>query len=319
MIIVGGIRFVRYGSLHGSVLGLEVVLPDGKVLDMMSSLRKDNTGYDLKQIFIGSEGTLGVITKVSILCPVKPDTKIVTFLGVQKFESILHVMQLIRSKMNPYLTAFEMMDELSLDAVEKNLSLDLPFKSPFYVLFELSLTNSCSKEHIEEELHNFLANFMETNVVSHGTVSSDLTSVKKLWAIRERIAEALLADGKCYKYDVSLEHEHFYQLVEIMRERLQNTSAHRVCGYGHIGDNNLHLTVTSKTKDDKIYQLVEPFVFEWIRDRKGSISAEHGLGRNKRNHIYFSKSQDLVNVMKQMKTLFDPKGILNPKKMLPDN
>lgn len=285
---------------------------------MMSSLRKDNTGYDLKQLFIGSEGTLGVITKVSILCPVKPDQKIVTFLAVPEFKSILQIMHSVRTKMSPYLSAYEMMDQQSLNAVQTNLGLSLPFESPFYVLFELSLTNSCAKEHIEEHLHSMLADLIDKGMITDGTISSDLTSLKKLWSIRERIAEALLADGKCYKYDVSLEHEHFYQLVEVMRERLSQTSAHRVCGYGHIGDNNLHLTITSKTQDSEVYGLVEPFVFEWIRDRKGSISAEHGLGRNKRNHIHFSKSKDLVDVMKRLKSLFDPNNILNPKKMLPD-
>ncbi|XP_074605436.1 D-2-hydroxyglutaric acid dehydrogenase [Brevipalpus obovatus] len=317
----GGIRFIRYGSLHGSVLGLEVVLPSGKILNMMSSLRKDNTGYDLKQLFIGSEGTLGVVTKVSILCPVKPDHKIVTFLAVDQYTKILDIMRSVRSEMSPYLSAFEMIDDETMDAVHTNLGLSIPFRSPFYVLFELSLSATCAEDRIEEQLHKMLEKYLDNGTITDGTISNDLTSLSKLWTIRERIAEALLADGKCFKYDVSLQHEHFYELVEVMRERLKLADVKRVSGYGHIGDNNLHLGITCDRKkdSDEIKKLIEPFVFEWIRDRNGSISAEHGLGQTKRNHIHFSKSSDVVAIMKQVKNLFDPNGVLNPKKMLPDD
>lgn len=321
MFSLGGIRYIKYGSLHGSILGLEAVLPNGQILDMMSTLRKDNTGYDLKQLFIGSEGTLGVISRVSILCPIKPSTRMVTLLGVPRFNDIIQIMSTVRKTLSPYLSAFEMMDALTVDAVSTNLGLSIPFTSPFYVLFELSLSDDCDQDHITSQLHSLLENLMEQTIVSDGTISTDLSSVNKLWSIRERIAEALLADGFCYKYDVSLEHEHYYDLVEVMRERLRSTSAHRICGYGHIGDNNLHLTVTTLKREDdaELKSLIEPFVFEYIRDHKGSISAEHGLGMKKRNHIYYSKSPQVVNLMKQIKSMFDPKGILNPKKMLPDN
>ncbi len=137
-----------------------------------------------------------------------------------------------------------------------------------------------------------------------------------MWGLRERIAEALLHDGYCYKYDVSLPLAHFYELVEIMQTRLKPLAT-RVVGYGHVGDGNLHFNVTSSAYDPDLKALIEPFIYEFVHKHAGSISAEHGLGFVKNNYIHFSKTDSAVKLMQQMKTLMDPKGILNPYKTLP--
>ncbi|RWS24624.1 hypothetical protein B4U80_00926, partial [Leptotrombidium deliense] len=310
-----GLHLIRYGSLHGNILGLEVVQASGTVTNLMSSMRKDNTGYDLKQLFIGSEGTLGVITKVMILCPPKPSCKMVLLLSLDNFESVLSLFRETKHKFSEYLSAFEMIDSQSMSAVVDNLKLSKPFNSTFYALVELSTNNIA---FVESEVIQFLSSLMTSGIVKNGTYSSETHLVNKLWAYRELIPEALTRDGYCYKYDVSLPLCHYYELVNEMRKILQETNALRVCGYGHVGDFNLHLNITSKQFDEKILNLIEPHVYKWVSDKKGSISAEHGIRSKKRNYLHLSKSKEAIELMMQLKQLMDPKNILNPGKVLPE-
>ena len=268
---------------------------------------------------LGSEGTLGVITKVSILCPLKLRHQTVALLSVNSYESLLKVFNKVRLELSEYLTTFEMMDDISLDAVVSNLKQTHPLTSSdkFYVLFELSANDS---EHMEKRLSKVLEQLMSEQLVSDGTYSTDenLQKFQKLKSYRERIAEALLEDGYTYKYDISLPLNVFYEIVEVMRKRLSNLNCKRICGYGHIGDSNLHLNFTSKKFDQQIKDSIEPFLYEYIAEHNGSISAEHGLGLKKRNYIHFSKKAEAVALMKEIKKLFDPKSILNPGKVLPN-
>lgn len=312
----GGVRLLRYGSLHGNVLGLEAVLPDGEVLDCLSTLRKDNTGYDVKQLFIGSEGTLGIITKVAILCPQKPTAVNVAFLGVESFNMVLEVFQEARKSLAEILSAFEFLDTESMKMAKDNLKLSSPIDDyPFYVLIE---TSGSQGAHDEEKLIQFLERMLQSGQVANGTVASEPSKIQAVWDLRERMAEGLMHDGYCYKYDVSLPLENFYNLVTDMRERL-GSKATRVVGYGHVGDGNLHLNATSPEYNEEVMGLIEPFIYDWVAKYRGSISAEHGLGFKKRQFIYHSKSRSAVKIMKDIKKLFDPKGIMNPYKTLPDD
>nr|XP_020469644.1 D-2-hydroxyglutarate dehydrogenase, mitochondrial isoform X2 [Monopterus albus] len=312
----GGLRLLRYGSLRGTVLGLEVVLADGQVLDCLAMLRKDNTGYDLKQLFIGSEGTLGVITAVSILCPRKPKSVNVVFLGCENFEQLLKTFKLCRGMLGEILSAFEFLDSECMRLLNTHLKLPNPISDcPFYVVIETSGSNPT---HDGEKLHEFLEEAMTSSLVTDGTVATEDTKIKALWSMRERITEALIHDGFVYKYDISIPVERIYQLVTDMREHLGGR-AKSVVGYGHVGDGNLHLNITSPVKDPALLAAIEPFVYEWTASCKGSISAEHGLGLKKRNYIYYSKPSQVVAMMGDIKAMMDPKGILNPYKTLPDN
>ncbi|XP_031813308.1 D-2-hydroxyglutarate dehydrogenase, mitochondrial isoform X1 [Sarcophilus harrisii] len=229
----GGLRLLRYGSLRGTVLGLEVVLADGLVLDCLTSLRKDNTGYDLKQLFMGSEGTLGIITAVSILCSQKPKVVNVAFLGCPGFSEVLQTFSTCKGMLGEILSAFEFMDDRCMQLVESHLRLSSPIKeNPFYVLIE---TSGSDARHDEEKLTNFLERVMDSGLVTDGTVATDNTKIKMLWALRERITEALSCDGYVYKYDISLPVEKLYDLVLDIRSRL-GESAKSVVGYGHLGE-----------------------------------------------------------------------------------
>nr|XP_061824086.1 D-2-hydroxyglutarate dehydrogenase, mitochondrial-like isoform X1 [Nerophis lumbriciformis]XP_061824087.1 D-2-hydroxyglutarate dehydrogenase, mitochondrial-like isoform X1 [Nerophis lumbriciformis]XP_061824089.1 D-2-hydroxyglutarate dehydrogenase, mitochondrial-like isoform X1 [Nerophis lumbriciformis]XP_061824090.1 D-2-hydroxyglutarate dehydrogenase, mitochondrial-like isoform X1 [Nerophis lumbriciformis] len=312
----GGLRLLRYGSLHGNVLGLEAVLADGQVLDCLATLRKDNTGYDLKQLFIGSEGTLGVITAVSVLCPRKPNSVNVLFLGCETFEDLLKTFQLCKGMLGEILSAFEFLDSECMRLLNSHLKLDNPISDcPFYIVIE---TSGSDARHDEEKLHNFLEEAMTSSLVTDGTVATEDSKTKALWSMRERVTEALTHDGFTYKYDVSLPVEKIYQLVTDMRVHLGGR-AKSVVGYGHVGDGNLHLNITSPAQDPALLAAIEPFVYEWTSGCRGSVSAEHGLGLKKRNYVYYSKSSRAVALMAVIKATLDPKGILNPYKTLPDH
>ncbi|XP_065603883.1 D-2-hydroxyglutarate dehydrogenase, mitochondrial [Cyrtonyx montezumae] len=312
----GGLRLLRYGSLRGTVLGLEVVLADGTVLDCLASLRKDNTGYDLKQLFIGSEGTLGVITAVCILCPQKPKAVNLAFLGCQDFSRVQETFTTCRAMLGEILSAYEFMDEKCMELVVKHLGLSNPLRgSPFYVLIETSGSNST---HDEEKLNSFLEQATTSGLVTDGTVAVDDKKIKTLWSLRERITEALTHDGCVYKYDISLPVGKLYDLVTDMRARL-GQSAKNVVGYGHVGDGNLHLNITAESYSHSLLDAIEPFVYEWTARYNGSISAEHGLGFKKKQFIQYSKPSEAISLMQRFKAMLDPKGILNPYKTLPSS
>ncbi|XP_063647872.1 D-2-hydroxyglutarate dehydrogenase, mitochondrial isoform X4 [Pan troglodytes] len=336
----GGLRFLRYGSLHGTVLGLEVVLADGTVLDCLTSLRKDNTGYDLKQLFIGSEGTLGIITAVSILCPPKPRAVNVAFLvtcvppacgpgsprparlphpalrtpGCPGFAEVLQTFSTCKGMLGEILSAFEFMDAVCMQLVGRHLHLASPVQeSPFYVLIETSGSNA---GHDAEKLGHFLEHVLGSGLVTDGTMATDQRKVKMLWALRERITEALSRDGYVYKYDLSLPVERLYDIVTDLRARLGPHAKH-VVGYGHLGDGNLHLNVTAEAFSPSLLAALEPHVYEWTAGQQGSVSAEHGVGFRKRDVLGYSKPPGALQLMQQLKALLDPKGILNPYKTLP--
>ncbi|KAJ4898844.1 D-2-hydroxyglutarate dehydrogenase [Raphanus sativus] len=286
----GGLRLIRYGSLHGTVLGLEAVTANGNVLDMLGTLRKDNTGYDLKHLFIGSEGSLD-------------------FLSCQKL--------LVEAKRNlgEILSAFEFLDNNSMDLVLNHLDgVRNPVSSSenFYILIE---TTGSGETYDREKLEAFLLKSLEQGLVSDGVIAQDINQASSFWRIREGITEALQKAGACYKYDLSLPVEEIYNIVNDLRGRLDGLA--NVMGYGHLGDGNLHLNISAAEYNDKLLGLIEPYVYEWTSKHRGSISAEHGLGVMKANEIFYSKSPETVALMVSLKKLLDPKGILNPYKVLP--
>ncbi|KAI5959580.1 AIP2 [Candida pseudojiufengensis] len=322
----GGLRLLRYGSLHGSVLGLEVVLPDGQIYNSMHSLRKDNTGYDLKQLFIGSEGTLGIITGVSILCPSRPQASNVAFLAVKDYETVQKVFVESRKELSEILSAFEFMDLKSQQLTAKHLGLEHPIESgeyPFYILIETSGSN---KDHDDEKLETFLGNAMENGLVEDGIIAQDESQIQSLWSWRESIPEASTMNGGVYKYDVSIPLKDLYGLVEDVNTKLAEANivdfedgskpVVSAIGYGHIGDGNLHLNVCVREYSPEIEKVLEPFVYEWISSKNGSISAEHGLGFQKKNYIGYSKNDQEIQMMKQIKNHYDPNGIMNPYKYI---
>lgn len=284
----GGLRYLRHGSLHGNVLGIEAVLADGTIVDTLSSMRKDNTGYDLKQLFIGSEGTLGVITKVAISTPTRFSSHNVAFLACQSFDEIQATFLSAKHHLGEILSAVEFLDRESLDMVlSQQMDARDPLEasnSPFYILIE---TAGSKDEHDREKLETFLTAVMEDGHVNDGIVAQDSIQAQKLFQIREDITLALSMRGCVYKYDVSLPIAEYYNLVHATRNRLGSTYEDvKVVGYGHLGDGNLHLNVSTIQHNDNVLSALEPFVFEWIGTYSSLFSAQIPLP-----HISFSNSE----------------------------
>lgn len=314
----GGLRLLRYGSLHGSVLGMEAVLPDGTIMNDLCTLRKNNTGYDLKQLFIGAEGTLGIITKLCIQCAQRSPAVNVAFFGLESFEKAQLAFREAKSQLSEILSAFELMDGLSQDLVHRVKQDKRPLEGehPFYCLIETSGSNG---DHDYEKLEKFLEDVMTKEIIADGVVAQDETQTKALWSWRESVPEVSAHWGGVYKYDVSIPLAEMYGIVEDVDARLKDaglvgeTDEYPVIGsvgYGHMGDSNLHLNVVVRRYDKAVERVLEPYVYEWIEKRKGSISAEHGLGIAKKNYIQYSRNDTMIGLMGQIKQLYDP--VSNP-------
>ena len=316
----GGLRLLRYGSLHGNVLGIEAVLPNGTIMNDLSKLRKNNTGYDLKQLFIGGEGTIGIITGISIVCPQRSKAGNVAYFGLESFEKVQQSFRAAKSQLSEILSAFELMDGQSQSLVHRVTQKKRPLEGdyPFYCLIETSGSNP---DHDSEKLENFLEHVMGEGVVSDGVLAQDETQKLGLWSWREGIPECLGHWGGVYKYDVSIPISELYELVEDTRQKLMSAGlvgdddihpVVGVVGYGHMGDSNLHLNVATRRFDKNVEKHLEPYVYEWIAKRNGSISAEHGLGLAKKAFIGYSRDETMIRLMKQLKDLYDPVSYVPP-------
>ncbi|KAF8140120.1 hypothetical protein EV363DRAFT_1311703 [Boletus edulis] len=324
----GGLRFLRYGSLHGTVLGLEVVLPDGTVLDQLSTLRKDNTGYDLKQLFIGAEGTLGVITGVSILTPPAPRASNNILLALPHFKNVLPLFQTVKRQLGEILSAFEYIDRTAYDmGLEHGLG---PILNPDEVgdaqCFVLAETSGGNHDHDSEKLNNLLESLMSADepLIYTGTLSQSPGQFASLWALREGLTECLQKEGKPYKYDLSVPLAEFQNVVDAVRARLISKGLYgdhgitKVMGYGHVGDGNLHLNAIAKHGyRPELEAALEPFIYELVASHKGSVSAEHGIGSMKTSALRYSKNDVSIEWMRKIKHVFDPLNIMNPGKVLP--
>lgn len=325
----GGSRFIRYGSLRGTVLGLEAVLPDGRVLDALATVRKDNTGYDLKQLMIGGEGTLGIITRLSIACPIKSNSVDTVIVKVDNFTHVTALLRMAKRDLGEVLSAYEFMDDQSVKLATEHLmhvsnplnddsneeTLDL---GSGMVLIECAGSNS---EHNRAKLESFLENAFDDDIISNGVIAESETQSNALWELRESLPEAVLkaGPGGTLKYDVSLPLDSFYDVVQLSRERVKDIEDIRISGWGHIGDGNLHLNVSisDSSQAAHVKDRLEPWIYQLVSNYRGSVSAEHGLGQMKLSAITYSKSATAIDVMKSVKNLLDPNGICNPYKVIP--
>jgi FAD/FMN-containing dehydrogenase len=322
----GGLRFLRYRSMHANVLGLEAVLADGTILTNMRALRKDNTGYDLKQLFIGSEGTLGVVTAAAIQLAVCPNAVNVMLLACSSFEDVLSILRAARAGLGEILSACEFFDAESMACVLRHSKKDPPLKTsaPFYgwmksvalthipVLIE---THGSNGDHDREKVESLLTKLAEKGLVVDGTVAQDQKQADALWHIRESIPVLVKKDGTVFKYDLSLPPAAFYRVITHVRERLKGLQS--ICvGYGHVGDGNVHLNVASHEPSHLVLPRIEPFVYEFTEEAGGSVSAEHGIGLLKTAYLSCSKSEPEIQLMRSLKRHLDGRGILNPYKVL---
>lgn len=311
-----GIRLLRYGSLHASVLGLEVVTGTGEILDWTNTYKRQSNMTNLSQIFIGNEGTLGIITKASVLLSKKSKSENLVFLACETFENSLEVLRLSKKYLSEIVSAFELQDRETLEIVLENVpgTID-PFGKPykFYLLIECSGANP---KHDNAKLEMFLEEVLGKFAVD-GVMPQGSNQFSQLWKLRESCGYAVGKPGYCFMYDISLHHKYFYKIVEEIREAVGDLGV--TCGFGHLGDCNLHLTVTlaGEKHKEKVHEILERVLFPRLEQYKASISAEHGIGLQKVNKLAISRSPIEIRLMGKLKSLFDPNGILNPYKVLP--
>lgn len=319
----GGTAVLRYGMMRDLVLGLEVVLADGRVIRGLKNLRKDNTGYDVKSLFIGAEGTLGVITAASLkLFPLPADTA-TALVSVDSPQRALDLLARLRTAAGDQVTTFELMPRLAVELTVKHIAgvaNPLAQDAAWYVLVELTSPNP--DQHLLELLSTELQERAADGVVQDALIATSVAQSLAMWKLRESVPEAQRLHGASLKHDISVPVSAVPTLIEVGSALVQRLVPEgEVVGYGHLGDGNLHFNVSQRAGTDKGIFLgrgeqLEHAVFDLVESLGGSISAEHGIGRLKA--AKFADRADPVElaVMRDLKRALDPKGILNPGKVL---
>lgn len=313
----GGIKVIKYGMTRDWVAGLTVVTGAGEILELNLDLKKNNSGYDLRQLFIGAEGTLGLIVNATMRLARQPGNLTVLVLGVPEFEAIMNVLNTFQSKLD--LSAFEFFSERALQKVVDHAGLQRPFEgsAEYYALLEFENNN----EETEALAMALFEQCMEQGWVLDGTMSQNLEQLKNLWRLREDISETI-SQWTPYKNDVSTVISKVPAFLrEVEAVVVDNYPDFEVVWYGHIGDGNLHLNILKPDDMDKDVFFercdhVNKWLFEIVEGYRGSVSAEHGVGLLKKAYLPYCKSPQELILMKQIKQLFDPNGIMNPGKVL---
>lgn len=258
------------------------------------------------------------VPQVAIQCSVAPAAVHVLFLGVPSFPRVVDAFRASRAALGETLSACEMMDAECMSVVVDKLGYRHPLQSdsPFYVLVE---TNGSDAHHDREKLAKLLQSVRDADIATDGVLASSEAEMHTLWEMRLRIGKGLWADGCLYTFDISVPLKMYYDVVPELARHLSDNGrpVTRVCGFGHMGDSNLHLGVTTPTFDPELLEWMEEFVYEWTSKRCGSVAAEHGVGFKKNRFVHLSKTAPALSVMKGLKDLMDPNGILNPYKVLP--
>ena len=312
----GGIKVIRYGMTRSWVEGLKVITGSGELLELNRGLAKNATGYDLRHLFIGSEGTLGFIVEATISLCSQPKDPSVLLLGVENMQAAMPVLAKFRDGLN--LTAFEFFSNKALTHVVKEKGLQKPFDEdcPFYVLIEFE---NFSERDMEIAMTLF-EECLEAGWVNDGTISQNLNQAKNLWRLREDISETI-AQFTPYKNDISVKVSKVPEFLEQVDELVGKAYPDfEIIWFGHIGDGNVHLNILkpeAMAKEEFFVQCgkVSKWVFEIVQKHGGSVSAEHGVGLLKKPYLSYSRSEAELEYMKAIKRVFDPKNVMNPGKI----
>ena len=319
----GGVQVLHYGNMRDLTLGLEVVTPNGDIFNGLRGLRKDNTGYSLKDLYIGSEGTLGIITAATLKLYPLPRSKATAIVGLTSVQSAVELIELSRMKSNANLTAFELISTRALSLVTKttkNFDSLLNTTSGWVVLLEFSSMEDGANSQAQMEL--LLSEAFESDLITDAVIANSIQQSKELWSIRETIPEAQLKLGTIIKHDISLPisalPEFIFSTQVKLNELYPNAST---IIFGHLGDGNLHYNLAPNSPElsgwieenrSSINQLIHNEVYKY----SGSFSAEHGIGQSKRDELPHRKSAVEIELMRTIKKALDPQNIMNPGKIL---
>jgi FAD/FMN-containing dehydrogenase len=318
----GGVGVLRYGNTRDLVLGLEVVLPDGRIWSRLNSLRKDNTGYDLKHLFIGAEGTLGIVTKAVLKLFPRPRAKVTLMAALADLDQVLILFDRIRAACGDRLTAFEMIPELGIELVTRHIpDARDPFteRHPWYVLMEM--TSPRTGDDLRSEVEGALGEIFEAGIVVDAVFADSEAQGRALWKLREEIPAAQTREGGSIKHDVSVPVSRTTEFVRVaMKAVCDEMPGLRPCPFGHIGDGNIHFNLTQPPGMDKAafiarWEDFNRIVHDLTKRYSGSISAEHGIGLVKREELEHYSSPLDIELMRLVKKSLDPNNIMNPGKI----
>ena len=312
----GGIKVIRYGMTRNWILGLTVVTGNGDILELNRGMIKNATGYDLRHLFIGAEGTLGIVTKAQIKLERAPQDLTVMVFGMEEFEHVMNVLSAFQSQID--LTAFEFFDEVAIEKLMATGHVQQPFeaRTKYYALLEFE----APYEPIMDKAMAMFEQCMENGWIVDGVMSQSIAQAAELWKLREYISETISVFTP-YKNDVSVLISYVPEFIKDIESVVNaNYPDFEICWFGHIGDGNLHLNILkpdnlSKDEFFEKCQSVNDLVFSTVQKYGGSVSAEHGVGMTKKPYLEYSRSRTEIEYLKALKKVFDPKGIMNRGKI----
>ena len=312
----GGLQAIRYGVTRQLTLGLEVVLADGTIISSLNKMMKNNAGYDLKHLFIGSEGTLGIITKAVLKLEDAPKSRNTAFLAFDHFEQVVTFLQTAKTQLSNTLTTYELIwqDYYCLMTTRPSpFTPPLPQTSNYYVLIE------ALGQHQQEDAARFeklLEQTLEAGLVSDAVMAYSQQDLDWFWGIREKVEFAYSLYRPIFSFDVSLAISDMESYIDTLQKNLKAVWPNlRFYAFGHMGDGNLHLFIHCGNNDAANRHQVEEMVYKPLQQIGGSITAEHGVGLEKKAWLHLSRSETEIQLMKTLKKALDPQGILNPGKV----
>lgn len=319
----GGTGALAFGVARDLCIGLEVALPTGEVLDSLNKLKKDNTGYDLRNLFIGAEGTLGVITAAVLKLFPMPAGRATAFLAVPSPRDALELFGKARAAAGNDLTAFELMARIGIEFTTRHIDGvrdPLAAHYPWYVLMEIA--SGRSEDEARAKLETVLAHGMEHGLVTDGAIAEAIRQRADFWRLRESMSDAQIPEGGSIKHDISVPVDAVPAFLKAAdRAVLAIEPGARICAFGHLGDGNIHYNISQPVGADKqvflsLIGVITPAVHAIVREFGGSISAEHGIGQMKRDELAEVKSPVALDLMRRIKRDLDPAGIMNPGKVI---
>ncbi|MBL8447225.1 MAG: FAD-binding oxidoreductase [Zoogloeaceae bacterium] len=319
----GGIQVLRYGTMRDLVLGLEVVLPDGRIWNGLRALRKDNTGYDLKHLFIGAEGTLGIVTAATLKLFPRPGSQVVAWIGVTNVVAVEELFRLLKRVCRDRLVAFELIGQAALELVLRHIPgarTPLPGRQGWSVLVEVA--DVCLEGELATIVESIVDEAMQSGWVDDAVISQSSSQAMALWALRENLSEAQKIEGLSVKHDISVPVSQIVNFLGAAESALCGQAPGvRIVAFGHFGDGNLHYNLSMADGGDNARLLeaaeqVTRIVHDLVAVHGGSISAEHGIGQLKREELRRYKPAIELELMARIKAALDPDGLMNPGKIL---
>lgn len=312
----GGLNVLRYGTMRDLVLGLEVVLPNGELLSHLHPLHKNTTAYELKHLFIGSEGTLGIITGATLKLFAPPQSTETAWVGVDSIEQAVELLQNIRNQFAERLCSFELISDYALKLSSQYSQLTPPTEAPWHVLLEL--TDSLAREDLGDLLAEYLYEHGYTNTI----LAQSEQERQELWTLRENISASQRSLGASIKHDIAVPISQLAEFIQQCGEHLTRAYPEiQLVIFGHLGDGSLHYNAFLPILDNQVYQYedaINAIVYQHILANHGTIAAEHGIGTLKKNWLPSVRSESEIALMRAIKAQLDPHNLFNPNKLLPD-